>query len=361
MKILHIITSLRTGGAERLMLDLIPRLRKGGDEVELLVMDGTRTPFFEEALKLGIKMHVLEVGGKIYSLGKLWKMIPWLRCFDIVHTHNTPAQLFAAIGSVLCSVVLCTTEHNTSNRRRGSRWYALIDRWMYSRYKKVICISEGTENQLRLHLRDKSDKIVTIFNGIDIAKYRDASSKRLSTVEDQVTLIQVAGFRYQKDQDTVIRALSHLPEKFHLILVGDGERRSELESLVNSLELENRVHFLGVRSDISNLLKGADLAIMSSHWEGFGLAAAEAMAAGLPVLASDVDGLREVVKGAGILFPKGNDQKLADEILELTEDETYCKKIAQACSKRATIFDISTMASGYSSIYNDIKSNKINI
>ena len=140
MKILHVITSLRTGGAEKLMVDLLPRLKQKGLDVELLLFDGTDTPFRRDAEAAGIKVHDLGKGGSVYSPLHLFRLIPFLRKYDVVHTHNTAPQFFAAIGSVVCSVLLCTTEHTTSNRRRGWTWYASVDRWMYSRYRKVICI-----------------------------------------------------------------------------------------------------------------------------------------------------------------------------------------------------------------------------
>lgn len=360
MKILHVITSLRTGGAEKLMVDVLPRLRDKGHEVDLLLFDGTETPFRHQLEAAGIKVYDLGKGRSVYSPLNLIRLIPYLRKYDIVHTHNTAPQLYAAIGSVLCSVVLCTTEHNTSNRRRDWKWYAAIDRWMYNRYRKVICISEKTEKHLRRFLGDIHTDICIINNGIDVAKYRNTNSANLAkeSFGCKIALIQVAGFRYQKDQDTAIRSLIHLPEEVHLFLVGDGERRDELGRLVKESNLEQRVHFLGIRTDVQGLLKIADIVIMSSHWEGFGLAAVEGMAAGKPVIASDVDGLREVVKGYGVLFPHENEHALANEIIMLSEDKAYYQKVVSKCRQRANDFDISKMVEGYEKVYRKILNEK---
>ena len=102
MKILHIITSLRTGGAEKLMVDLLPRLRDFGNEVELLLFDGTQTPFYETLKKEGIKIHHLQIGGSVYNPLNLFRIIPYLKKYDIVHTHNTAPQLFVAIDKIFC-------------------------------------------------------------------------------------------------------------------------------------------------------------------------------------------------------------------------------------------------------------------
>lgn len=111
MKILHVITTLYTGGAEKLMVDLLPRMKQAGHKVELCVFDGTRTPFFEQLEKNGIRIHWFHKGGSVYNplnIYRLWRLMR--KGWDIVHTHNTAPQLFAAFGEVLCSVVLVTTE-----------------------------------------------------------------------------------------------------------------------------------------------------------------------------------------------------------------------------------------------------------
>ena len=353
MKILHVITSLRTGGAEKLMVDLLPRLREKGHDVELLVFDGTDTPFRKDVEAAGIKVHDLGIGGSVYSPIRLIKLIPFLKKYDIVHTHNTAPQLFAAIGSVLCSVVLCTTEHNTSNRRRGWKWYAVVDSWMYNRYRKVICISQKAEDNLRNYLGQCKADIYTINNGVDISKYAAAStSDELERIAPSSRkIIMVAGFRWEKDQDTLIKSLKHLPEQFHIFLVGDGVRRHEIENLIEKENLESRVHLLGIRTDVPQLLHAADYIVMSSHFEGLSLSSVEGMSVGKPFFASDVDGLREVVVGAGLLFPHQDFETLAKQIMTLEENFAKYKAVADACYIRAKMFDISGMTEKYSDLY----------
>ena len=172
--------------------------------------------------------------------------------------------------------------------------------------------------------------------------------------KESISIIQVAGFRYQKDQDTVIRALQYLPRNYNLYLVGDGARREELESLVSVLNLQRQVHFLGARTDVPSLLQKSDVVVVSSHWEGFGLAAVEGMAAGKPVFASDIVGLREVVGGAGILFGHGNERDLAEKVEYIMSNMSYYRKIAEKCRQRAKGFDISKTVAGYIRTYQDL-------
>lgn len=356
MKILHVITSLRTGGAEKLMVDLLPRLKAKDLDVDLLLFDGTDTPFRREVETAGIKVFDLGIGGSVYSPLRLIRLLPFMRKYDVVHTHNTAPQIFAALCRIFSRTKLVTTEHGGSNRRRSIRSFKLIDKWMYNRYDRVICIAAKTEKNLCEYLGKCKTKILTINNGVDIAKYSGAtpSDELERLVPESRKLIMVAGFRWEKDQDTLIRALSLLPDKFHLFLVGDGVRRPELEALTKELALDDRVHFLGLRTDVAELLHAADYVVMSSHFEGLSLSSVEGMAVGRPMLASDVDGLREVVGGAGILFPHSDSKALAARILDLDTNVEKYRTIASTCGHRAAQFDISAMAEKYSQLYSSL-------
>lgn len=166
--------------------------------------------------------------------------------------------------------------------------------------------------------------------------------------------MMVAGFRWEKDQDTLITALKYLHEKFHLFLVGDGVRRPELEALCSAENVAGRVHFLGIRTDVPNLLHAADYVVMSSHFEGLSLSSVEGMSVGKPFLASDVDGLREVVAGAGVLFPHGDAEALANSIQKLDNSEKFYKEVGDDCSIRAQNYDISSMVDNYSKVYTSL-------
>lgn len=353
MKILQVITSLHIGGAEKLIVDMVPLYHEQGFQVDVLLFDGTDTPFKRQLQEKGVTIYEFGRGGSVYNPLYIFKLIPFLRKYDIVHTHNTACQLFAAIGSVLCSVALTTTEHNTSNRRRNWKWYKLLDKWMYSRYQSIICISDKACENLCMYL--ETDKSVrTIYNGIDLKRFQtvqaDASFRNEKTV---VTM--VAGFRYQKDQDTLIKAFQYLPiGQYELWLVGDGERRSVLEDLVSLLELQENVRFWGIRSDIPVILKSSDIIVMSSHFEGLSLSSIEGMAVDRPFIASDVDGLHEITENAGILFPHGDAEALADIILRLKEEPSYYRQIADQCMRRASEYDIRKTIDLYLQLYQSL-------
>lgn len=353
MKILHVITSLRTGGAEKLMVDLLPRLRDLGNEVEILLFDGTKTPFYKQLEENKIKIHYLRIGGSVYNPLNICKLIPYLRKYDIIHTHNTAPQLFAAIDKVFCKGKLINSEHSTSNRRRKWKFFKFIDRWMYHQYDKVICISKIAEDSIRGYLGNEPKNLCTINNGIDVLKYMNA----LPNPEIQQkfyglhTAIMVAGFRWEKDHKTLIKAYTLLPDCYHLLLAGTGVLQDEYVQLSKKLGIEHRIHFLGMRSDIPSLLKSVEVVIMSSHFEGLSLSSVEGMASGNPLIASNVNGLREVVQGAGVLFPHEDAQTLASEIQKLTENKEYREKVISLCQNKAKAYDIATMADLYNTLY----------
>lgn len=362
MKILHVITSLRLGGAEKLMVDLLPRLQQRGHEVAIYVFLGIQTPIVDQLRLSGINVILGGEENSVYSPKHIIVLRQLMPKYDIIHTHNTSPQLFAAIANIGRAIPLITTEHNTTNRRRNHSLFRPIDKWMYRQYKRIICVSDSCFTNLQTYLpRSARLPLCIINNGINIQRFAHASESaeyNHTTMQAAHILINVAGFREQKDQPTIIRAMRLLPNDYHLLLVGDGVCMSACKQLAKTFDVERRVHFLGIRTDIPDLLKSADVVVMSSHYEGLSLSNLEGMAAGKPFVASDVEGLREIVSGYGVLFPHEDERALADEIHKLCEDSHYAARIAIRCQQRAMDFDISKTAAGYDAVYHDVMMQK---
>ena len=276
-----------------------------------------------------------------------------MRHYDIVHTHNYSPQFFAALGHYFSSCKLVTTEHNTSNRRRNISIFKIIDKWMYNRYSSIICISDMTKSNLIEHIGASKVNIETIYNGIRLEKYYNALPIKLENNNKNIVTM-IAGFRDQKDHETIIKAFEMLDSSlFELWLVGDGERRNSIEMLIKKLQLDN-VKLLGIRNDVPSILKASSIVVMSSHWEGFGLAAVEGMAAGKPVIASNVPGLAQVVGGAGILFTPRDYCALSEEIIKISSDKSYYNSVSKRCLERAKTYDIRKMVNEYNCIYQSL-------
>lgn len=358
MRILHVITSLLTGGAEKLMVDLLPRMKAKGYDVELCTFDNTVTPFRKMLEDAGIKVYSFHKGvNKVYNPFNICRLYKLMKKgnYDIVHTHNTASELFTAIANLFVKTCLVTTEHSTSNRRRSYKWYVSIDRWMFRQYNSVICISDQSmENHCKYLGHEYSNNARVVYNGIDYNRYKNAIPAQGVRKLCSKIITNVASYSAPKDQPTLIKAMQYLPKDFHLCLVGDGPRRVEYKNLISELNLNERVHLLGIRNDIHNVLAASDYVVMCSHYEGLSLSSLEGMASGKPFLADNVDGLREIVKGHGVLFEHGDFRGLADAILKLEEDSEYRNTIVKSCQNKASEYDINNVVDNYIKIYKDI-------
>ena len=350
MKVLHIINWLATGGAEKLIVETLPLFNETQDfEVGLALLDATDHQFYKEFKNSSPLINVHELSySTVYNPILILKIIPLLRKYDIVHVHLFPALYWAVIAKVLSfsKVKLIFTEHSTNNRRLSNPIFRLIDRFVYRFYDQILCISPEVKNQLQRFLKIPDNKLKIVTNGINITKINSAKGYNRTEMgysRADKTIIMVAGFRIEKDHETLIKVVKKLPEGYKLLLVGDGYRREIIESLIKQLDIESKVKLLGIRTDVYSLLKMSDIAVMSSHWEGFGLAAAEAMAAGVPLIASNVEGLAQVVGNSGVLFEKGNVEDLRKKILEVMENTERNQELVSLGYLKANNYDIKKM------------------
>lgn len=282
----------------------------------------------------------------------------------MIHVHLFPALYYIAIVKLrlrkrLQSTKFVFTEHSTRNRRLDSPIYRQVDKIIYRAYDKITAITPQVKDALVSLLRMDPNKIKVVYNGININRFQTASAGNIRNelgISDQIILTQVSRFSEHKDQKTVIYALSLLPQNYVLLLVGDGERRADCEKLAKDLGVSDRVFFLGVRMDIPSIMKASDIIIQSSNWEGFGLTATEGMAAGKPVIASNVPGLSEVVNGYGLLFETGNADELASKVLSLQDSDLY-QELSEHSLRRCQVFSIETMVDNMLKLYDTIKKN----
>ena len=347
---MHIINSLEIGGAQRLLSDILPLLAKD-NQVTLLVNKEVDNDFTQKVKDAEVK--VITTGcHSLYNPKNIWRIARLARGYDVVHVHLFPMVYWAAFASLLMPMRLIYTEHNTTNRRR-EKWYLRpIEQFVYKRYQKVISISQQTQDALTEWLKTKKNdpRFVVINNGINISAFQNLVFNKIYPH----TMIMVSRFAAQKDQGTVIKAMRLLPEDVHVIFVGDGINFDMCKDLAQSLGVEERTHFVGAQADVASWIAKADIGVQSSIWEGFGLTAVEMMVAGLPVVSSDVDGLKQVVEGGGILFEVGNSEDLARQITLLLNDNHYYHEVAKRCKDRAEHYDISKMAKQYVQLYRDL-------
>jgi glycosyltransferase involved in cell wall biosynthesis len=362
MRILQIDNSLGTGGVEKLILDTVPLYRKAGIEMDVLLLWDNDLPFTKALKELDCcNVFILKKSGNdkdVYNPAFIFKIKEILKNYDIAHLHVFPSQYYAVFANLLNGgkTKLILTEHNTSNKRIANKIFKPVERFVYNRYDKIICISEEIKKIYQNYL-NLPDKLVTINNGVDINKIIETQPYSKSDIgysEEDRLLIMVARFTDQKDQDTIINSLVLLPERYKLLLVGDGHRREELEKLAAKHNVSHRVNFLGQRMDVPKLLKTSDFVILSSHYEGLSLSSVEGMASGKPFIASDVPGLTNVVRNAGLLFEAGNAKQLSEIILDLDKSEDEYENVVKKCLDRAKEYDIKKMVNKYIEVYESV-------
>jgi glycosyltransferase involved in cell wall biosynthesis len=361
MKLLHVINSLGTGGAEKLLQESIPLYNKLGIKTDLLLLNGTEHSFLKTFKKLSPDNLFSPGNTSVYNPLLIFKIIPFLKKYDIIHVHLFPSLYWVAFAKMFSfsNVKMVFTEHNTTNKRRSSFIFKIIDKIIYSYYSKIITISSEVDQNIKNHLKAKKEKFILIPNGINldfIVQQMPYSKKDIvpNASDDSFLLIQVSSFRLQKDQKTLIKSLQYLEEDTFLLLVGEGVLENECKSLVEELNLKDRIFFLGVRMDVIQLLKSSDVVVLSSHYEGLSLSSIEGLASGKPFVASDAPGLSSVVSGAGLLFPIGDELALSQCINKLRNDKKFYQSTAEAGAIRASQYDIKHMVEKTVALYKSV-------
>lgn len=357
MKIVHIINSLESGGAEKLVLDTLPLYNNKNSITDLIVLNGSDYPFLRALRSLGCcSIHSLGLNSA-YNPLYIFKIMPFLKQYDVAHVHLFPSQYWVVIAKFLSGskIKLVYTEHSTSGKRIKSRFFRKVDPFFYRRYQRVVAISEKVATVVRKH-SGLNATIEIISNGVLVDTFKNSIPAQKTAFFPKSSsalkiIIQVASFKEPKDQKTVIRSLALLPSEVQLVLVGEGILKQECMALAKELGLADRVLFLGIRTDVPQLLKMADIVVLSSKYEGFSLAAVEGMASGKPVVASNIDALTTIVKEAGVLFKEGDEVQLAAEIEKLLANELYYQDIVRSGLERAAQYDIHFMVDKHIEMY----------
>lgn len=359
MKVLQIINSHSNavGGAERLSMGLHQGCLEKGVDSHLLCLMKAPSSRHNRTYSLGFNTpyHPLV----LLRLIRFLRQGRW-RDVDVIHVHLFPAQLLVALAMRIVGLraACVTTEHNTFNRRRELPGAKRIDRFTYRFYQKIVCISEGTRQTMRHWLPEIEPKLVTIFNGIDLSRYVHLHQK--SEVVGRKPIVLSAGrLTEQKNYAASIQAVKQLSDcSFEYWIAGQGELEGTLKEQANSLGLADTVRFLGFRDDLPELLARADIFLSPSKWEGFGLSVVEAMAAGLPVVVSDIPGVAEVVdkdsNSALWVDPLAPDE-IAARLRELLQDPQLRAELGRNGRKRAACFDLSRMRDEYLRLYDEVR------
>lgn len=332
MRILHVVTTLDVGGAEMHLLAQVRGQAARGHAVRMAYLKGEGR--LADDFRAAGAEQVLRVGQDPRLLPRLW---PHLRWAELVHSHLLKADAATAVAATLAGRRrrLVSGKHNDEQVLRRplvSLAHGLLGRLP----ARTIALSDHVGRFVAEHGRVPATRIERVYYGLDPAPFeaavaappeqRAALRAELGLRSDDVVFVCVARFAPQKAHDVLLRATlaarREAGDGLRLLLVGDdpfGDGRARAEALAGELGLGDGVVFAGIRRDVPAILAACDAFVMASLWEGLGLVFLEAMAAGLPVLATRVSAIPEViVEGrTGLLVPPGEDGPLAAGMVRL--------------------------------------------
>jgi glycosyltransferase involved in cell wall biosynthesis len=337
MKIVHITNDLqRLGGVQRLLVDLMT-LQQNDFEFEVILTRG-ENEYVDELKALGVPVfHKRDLG--------LIGVIKRLNNAGLVHAHLFPSIYMA----LLTKTPTVVTEHNPHYRRRDIPFVKTLESILYRKYAAILCISEGVQKDFLSAVKVKPALTHVVHNGVNLSRFPQVP-KAFPNNNKVFKLGMVGRLVAQKDIKTLINLISILDDKFELHLAGDGELRAELEEYTANIGVTQKVHFHGQIDDIPTFLNPLDLYVQSSNWEGFGLSAVEAMAAGLPCLATNVNGLNNVVDEQ-YLFEVGDAQYLAGLVQKFSDSPALYNQAANYAVNQANKFSIVSTAIEHTQIY----------
>ena len=361
-KVIHVISSPCGGGAELLVRELTKRTNELGINCKAVYFN-----YWAECtkkIKFSDNEMSLNIGYRnpfsIIALRKLFKSELAGYSSLIVHVHLTWPMFFVPLACLGLPVKLVFTEHDTTNKRRNFPIFKYIEKIFYNRYHSIIAITDGVKDGLLDWLGSGlSNKVSTIINGARFFSYKE---RRI--LGKCIKFISVGSLIPKKGFDRAIKALSQLEGiDWQYEIVGDGSSRRELEHLIVSLGLQDKVTLFGWSSKLEEKYHNADIQLIPSRYEGFGLVAIEGMSTGLPVIASDLAGINQVVsssvdscflvKDSNNISEWVNKIKLCINTLE--KDSVHISKKSYQHSQK---FSLEKMTKSYINLYRQVLKNE---
>jgi glycosyltransferase involved in cell wall biosynthesis len=358
---------MQVAGAEVLIAEIIRRLR-GRIEPTILCLDAVGQ-LGERLRDEGIAVECLH-----RRPGRDWR-VPWRlarvateRQLQVVHAHQYTPFFYAALGRLLgrATYRLILTEHGRHYPDIVSPKRRRVNRWILSRYADAVnAVCRFSAEALAQNDGFRRRPVEVIENGIEWQRYdtqRDRAALRAKLGLDQARryIAIVARFHPVKDHATLIRAFELVAKRHSdadLLLIGDGPLRPDLEAQVRSLHLDGRVNFMGVRSDVPDLLQAGDIFTLTSVSEAASLTLLEAMAAGLPVVVTDVGGNPEIVRPGvdGYLAPRGDAAGIADALNRLLANPQQAQLMGASGQQRVRDhYALDRTIERYDQLYRDL-------
>jgi len=360
MKVLLLITRAELGGGQTHVADLLRGMR---DDFELELATGEEGYLTEAADRIGIPWHVLpdlvQPIRPLHDLKALHQCLRLLRQVkpDVIHAHTSKAGVIGRLAASLAGIPCIFTAHTWCFAEGTSwKWRAIgtpLEKLAARVSSRIITVSEANRDLALRHGIAGPEKFTTIHNGIPDCAHH-CSHRAAPDTQRIPRIVMVARFSQQKAQSLLVDAVASLTAPFHLSFVGEGPLREAVERQVEALGLQEKVDFLGQRLDIPEILASSDIFALFTKWEGFPISILEAMRAGLPVVASNVNGVPEAVSDGdtGFLIPTGDVKLFRDRLAQLLEDANLRCHMGLAGRQRfARDFTAESMIAKTSALY----------
>lgn len=363
MALLELVERLRTdfeidlavGQAENPAFDLLKDAQLSASIGLLHVPTLRRSVHPWRDLKAGIRLYRLIKAGR----------------YRLVHTHTSKAGILGRFAAAAAGVrVIIHSPHGTILEGYFSpsvtRCYAALERLAALVSSRIVCLTQLEISQFLRARIGRKNQYTYIYNGIDLDRFkphserREAQRRSLKLLKHDVVCATVGRLVPVKGQADLLKAFAQASQQepdLRLLMIGDGELRSELEAFARDAGVAHRVHFLGWREDVADLLDAADVFVLSSLNEGLGLVLLEAMAKGLPIIATSVGGVPEVIGDdeTGVLVPPSDPNALADAMTKLVRNEDLRDQLREAGLRRVrSTFSVDAAFVKTASLYRDL-------
>ena len=368
IRVLHVIETLDIGGAETVVANIVNHMSPGFHAgICCLMHSGPVSAHIHPGVEI-IEMGKA-VEGNDYGLPLRLAKILRSRSIDVVQSHDWGTLLETTAAATLAGVTAVHMAHGPSIHYPATdRWAPLkknirrkVERFASLKLDCAIAVSEAVRRELIDDVGIPARKVVLIHNGIDLTPVPlgDLTARRetLRLSSEEIVLVAVGRLAEIKNYNMLLeafaRAVKELPV-LRLVMVGDGPERAKLEATAMHLGLSDRVHFLGARDDVREWLALSHVFVLPSLYEGISIALLEAMAAGLPAVATQVGGNPEVVTDQqnGILVESGDVEGFARALVVLARDEALRERMGRAARKRIEMkFDLNRSVRQYEEIY----------
>lgn len=352
MKIIQIMPEFGLAGAEVMAENLAYGLKNKGHDVIMVSLYKLNTPITDRLEKQGITINYLgkKRGFDLSIVPKLRKIIKRYNP-DVIHTHRYVLP-YAFLSSFGLRIKRIHTVHNMAEKEVPYKQIRLQK--ILFRYLKVIPVAitpltqQSIENCYGIKRRD----IPLVYNGIDLSK---CIKKKKVSIGEKITILHVGRFAKQKNHKMLIEAFSDVINQYpncELKLVGNGDLVKDVKDQVYKLHLTKNVHFLGLMSDVYEIMSESDIFVLPSVYEGMPITLIEAMGTGLPIIATSVGGVPDIIedKKSGLLINVSK-QELADAIINIIKNQELRATISNGAYKSAYKFSMENMTNSYIALY----------